>query len=288
MVYTSAAGATSDMGVDQGFYGPSTITWQLTRERVLLVGGPRALLLQLAHPLVAAGVAEYSTFATDPLSRLRRTLESTLAMVYGTRSEGEAAAAKINSVHEHVHGTLPETAGRFAAGTRYDATDPELLLWVHATLVDTTFEVFSRYIRPLSESELAQAYEESKIAAELLRVPSGVLPPDIASFRKYFDDMIASDAIAVAPFQRALVQDIIYPNLRFVPKRVLWPTVAVTASLLPAKLRREFGLEMSFIERQIAGWSHRLVRAMLPVTPSALREMPQARRAELRVREELA
>lgn len=272
------------MGDDQGFYGPTTLTWQLTRERVLLVGGPRALLLQLAHPLVAAGVADYSSFAADPFARLRRTLDATLAMVYGTKAEAQAAAATINSVHERVHGTLPESAGRFAAGTPYDATDPELLLWVHATLVDTTFEVFGRYVRPLSARELERAYEESKVAAELLRVPANVLPPDIMAFRKYFDEMISSDAIAVAPFQRALVRDVLYPNIRFVPKQVLWPTVAVTASLLPPKVRREYGLGQNFVERQIAGWSHKIVRAMLPFTPSALREMPQARRAELKSR----
>jgi uncharacterized protein (DUF2236 family) len=272
------------MGDDQGFYGPTTLTWQLTRERVLLVGGPRALLLQLAHPLVAAGVADYSNFAADPLARLRRTLDATLAMVYGTKTEAQAAAATINSVHEHVRGRLPEDAGRFAAGTPYDATDPELLLWVHSTLVDTTFEVHNRYIRTLSMSELEQAYEESKVAARLLRVPVEVLPADYTSFRTYFDGMIASDTITVAPFQRALVKDVLYPNLRFVPKPVLWPTVAVTASLLPPKVRKDYGLEMSFVERQIAGWSRRLVRAMLPVAPSVLREMPQARRAALRIR----
>jgi uncharacterized protein (DUF2236 family) len=267
------------MGDDQGFYGPTTLTWQLTRERVLLVGGPRALLLQLAHPLVAAGVSQYSNFAADPFSRLRRTLDATLAMVYGTKAEAETAAAKINSVHDHVRGTLPEASGRFPSGTPYNATDPELLLWVHATLVDTTFEVFGRYVRRLSADELEQAYEESKVAARLLRVPEEILPRDMTSFRTYFDGMISSDAIAVAPFQRALAKDILYPNIRFVPKPALWPTVAVTASLLPPKVRKAYGLGQNFVERQIAGWSHRLVRAILPVTPGVLREMPQARRA---------
>ena len=149
----------------------------------------------------------------------------------------------------------------------------------------TTFEVFGRYVRRLTPDELEQAYEESKIAAKLLRVPEEILPPDMKSFRTYFDGMISSDAIAVAPFQRALAKDILYPSIRFVPKPALWPTVAVTASLLPPKVRKAYGLGQNFVERQIAGWSHRLVRAILPVAPGVIRDMPQARRAEIRVRE---
>src|SRR5687767_11306936 len=98
---------------DQGFYAPDSITWRLSRERVMLIGGPRALPLQVAHPLVAAGVTDFSSFRSDPLLRLRRTLDSTLALVFGDRATSRQAAARINAAHAQVHGSLPEPAGRY-------------------------------------------------------------------------------------------------------------------------------------------------------------------------------
>jgi len=112
---------------DVGLFGPDSLTWRVNREQALLLGGGRALLLQLAHPLVAAGVADHSDFRSDPLRRLRRTLDATLAMIFGTTAEAEAAAAGVRAVHERVTGTLRTRVGRFDAGTPYRAEDPALL-----------------------------------------------------------------------------------------------------------------------------------------------------------------
>src|SRR5919106_5867291 len=99
---------------------------EVNRERVLLVGGQRALILQLAHPLVAAGVADHSDFPARAMERLRRTLDLSLATIYGTPEEAAAATARIRAVHDRVTGR---------AGDRsYAANDPPLLLWVNATL----------------------------------------------------------------------------------------------------------------------------------------------------------
>ena len=244
----------------------------------MLLGGPRALVLQLAHPLVAAGVADHSGFAADPLSRLRRTLDSTMAMVFGTRAEADAAAGKINNVHGFVHGTLPEDAGRYRAGTPYDAKAPDLLLWVHATLVDTTFTVYTRFVGPLMARELEDAYEESKIAARLLGTPDDIIPASYADFRTYFDGMVASD-LAAAPFQRAVVRDVLWPKIGVVPRRAFWPAVALTTELLPPRVRELFGLELTPARHRVAMLMRSAVRGMLPVLPRVLREQPQARRA---------
>lgn len=264
---------------DQGIFGPDSLTWRLGRERVMLLGGPRALLLQVAHPLVAAGVAEHSSFRSDPLLRLRRTLDSTLTLIFGTTEEASMAADRINTVHRQVHGKLSEAAGRFAAGTPYDATDPELLLWVHATLVDTTFTVYTRFVTPLSNAELERAYEESKTAARMLGVPDDTIPPDAWAFRAYVDEMLGSDRLAAAPFQQAIARDVLYPPLRFVPRRLHWPTVAVTTALLPPRVRDLYGLEFTPGRRLATDWLRRGVRGILPVVPRVLRDMPQARRA---------
>jgi uncharacterized protein (DUF2236 family) len=244
----------------------------------MLLGGPRALVLQLAHPLVAAGVADHSGFAADPLSRLRRTLDSTMAMVFGTRAEADEAAARINHVHGFVHGTLPTDAGRYRAGTPYDAKAPDLLLWVHATLIDTTFTVYTRFVGRLTSSELEDAYEESKIAARLLGTPDDVIPARYADFRRYFDGMVDTE-LAAAPFQRAVVNDVLWPSIGPMPKQAFWPAVALTTELLPPRVRELFGLELTPARHRVAMLMRTAVRGMLPVLPRAIREQPQARRA---------
>jgi uncharacterized protein (DUF2236 family) len=266
---------------DPGLYGPASITWRLTGETAMLLGGPRALLLQLAHPLVAAGVAQHSTFRDDPLKRLWRTLDATLRIVFGTTSEAEAAAAQINRIHAAVKGQLPESSGRFGAGTPYAALDPELLLWVHATLVDTTLEVYPRFVWPLGPGALERAYQESKTAARILQVPEALLPADLAAFRSYMREMVASDAIAVAPFQRELADAVLYPPILPRPLRALG--VAITAGLLPPKVRESYELVLTPGRRRVFEWSARVVRGILPLMPRVARRMPHARRAVRRV-----
>lgn len=276
------ARVTGTSEVRGGLYGPDSITWRLSRERVMLLGGPRALLLQVAHPLVAAGVADFSSFRSDPLARLRRTLDSTLGMIFGDRTVSGRATARINAAHGQVRGTLPQAAGRFEAGTTYDATDPELLLWVHATLVDTTFATYTRFVAPLSRGELEAAYEESKVAARALGVPEGLVPADLAAFGAYVDDMLASDVLAAAPFQREIARDVLYPPLRFVPRGAHWPTVAITAWLLPPRIRELFGVELTPARARAARAAQRAIRGVLGFLPAVVRDMPQARRAARR------
>jgi uncharacterized protein (DUF2236 family) len=261
-----------------GYYAETSLTRRLTRERAMLLGGPRALVLQLAHPLVAAGVADHSGFAADPLSRLRRTLDSTMAMVFGTRAEADAAAARINHVHGFVHGTLSEPAGRYPAGTPYDAKAPDLLLWVHATLVDTTFTVYTRFVAPLTHDEIEDAYEESKIAARLLGTPDEILPKTYSDFRTYFDEVVSTE-LAGAPFQRAVVQDVLWPSIGPVPKQAFWPAVALTVELLPPRVRELFGLELTPAKHRVAMLTRRAVRGMLPLLPRAIRDQPRSRGA---------
>src|SRR5438477_9238059 len=132
-----------------GLFPRHAIIRQVNGEGALLLGGGRALLMQLAHPSVAAGVADHSDFETDPFGRLRRTLEAETTLVFGTLEEAHATAARIRAVHERV------------TGPGYQANDPELLLWVHATLVDTALRVYTRFVRPLRPNEAEAYYDES-------------------------------------------------------------------------------------------------------------------------------
>src|SRR5689334_24842894 len=134
----------------RGLYGPGSEAWALNREAMLLLGaGPRALLLQLAHPQVAAGVADHSDFRSDPWARLRGTLRSYLRIVYGTGTAARAEIRRLNGLH------------RTITGPTYRARDPELSLWVHATLVDSTIVVADRWLEPLGRARRECYYAET-------------------------------------------------------------------------------------------------------------------------------
>lgn len=269
--------------MDAGFFGPETLTWKVTGQTVMLLGGPRALLMQLAHPLVAAGVNDHSSFRDDPFKRLTRTLDATLGVVFGDTASAGRSAAGINAVHGRVHGVLAESVGRFPAGTPYDARDPELLLWVHATLIDTTLEVYPRFVRPLDAHEMEALYQESKTAARLLMVPDEIVPEDLAAFRGYMDRMLASDAIAVGSMQRALAEAVLRPPVPLLPRRLRGLGQTITIGLLPDPLRRAYGLELTPARRRLFELSPALIRRVRPLLPSPARRMPQARRAYRRV-----
>src|SRR4051812_12723022 len=147
-----------------GLFASDAVIRKVNGESVLLLGGGRALLMQLAHPSVAAGVADHSGFAADPFARLRRTLEASYAIVFGTGEDARRTAAAIRAVHDRV------------SGPGYSANDPDLLLWVHATLVDTALRVYTRFVGPLTAAEREQYYEESMLQVELLGVPRALQP----------------------------------------------------------------------------------------------------------------
>jgi uncharacterized protein (DUF2236 family) len=136
--------------------GVGTVAWKLQREIILLLGWGPAILLQLAHPLVARGVADHSAFRTErwgSMRRLYRTLDAMLGLCFKTEREALAVVARINAVHDRVNGRLTEAAGIFPAGTPYSAHDPNLLAWVHATLLDMNLRVYELFVTPLRIEE---------------------------------------------------------------------------------------------------------------------------------------
>lgn len=268
---------------DVGLYGPGSVTWRVNREQIMLLGGGRALLLQLAHPMVAAGVAQHSDFAADPMGRLRRTLDATLAIVFGTTEEAERAAAQVRAVHARVRGTLTESVGRYAAGTPYEANDPEYLRWVGATLLDTSIRVYELMCEPLSRTDLDRFYEESKTFVRMLGVPDDYVAENIDDFRDYFDGMLDSDAIAVGEVGRGLAHDVLHPKLRWVPPQIFGALGIITTGLLPEPVRRRFGLPWSPARERAFRAQIRIARLAHRGLPARLRLFPQARAALRRV-----
>lgn len=225
---------------EEGLFRRGSWLRRISGEQVLLFGGGRALLLEIAHPLVAAGVAEHSRFRSDPFGRLQRTLEALSAIVFRDRAAALAAARGVERAHARVHGVLPSAAGRFAAGTRYSGRDPELMLWVWATLVDTALEVYERFVDALAPAARRAYYADHRCVARVLGVPDALVPPDWEAFRAWFDALTQSDALCVTDTAREIGAAVLAPAATLAGGRRLR---LITTGLLPPRLREGFGLD---------------------------------------------
>jgi len=249
---------------------------------VLLLGWGRAILMQFAHPLVARGVAEHSGFRVEAFGgwrRLHRTLGAMLALTFGDRDDALRAAGRINAIHDRIHGALSKPEGAFGAGTRYSAHDPELLRWVHATLVDSFLLAYTLYVRPLSSAQRDRYCAESAGIETLLGMPEGWLPRSEADLQAYLATMLAGADITVTDTARELAHDVLRP-----PRSALaWPALAAarlaTIGLLPPTLREEYGFTWDGRRAVVFRASAAVIRLVLPVLPAALRYWPVARAA---------
>src|SRR4051812_10381905 len=192
-----------------GILGPRSIAWQIGGDLAVFLGGGRAALLQLAHPMVAHAIAQHSHTRADVAGRFRRTFRSVFAMVFGDLDEAFRAARRVHAIHAGIRGAIPEAVGGWAAGTPYCANDAEALRWVHATLVDTTLVVHEQLAGALPD-EIKDGYviEMNRLAA-LLGIPAALLPWSHAAHATYMRQMLGSDRIAVAPCAREMARFLI-------------------------------------------------------------------------------
>ena len=245
-----------------GLYPEHSITRRVNRENVLLLGGGRALLMQLAHPSVAAGVDAHSDFRTNPVRRLRRTIRMTMAIIFGDRETALAAARAVNKAHARVR------------GDGYRALDPDLLLWVHATLVDSALATYGTFVQQLSRRDSDDFYQESKLAGELLGIPREYFPERIEDFDRYVDEMIASGTVSVNEVARSLGRLVLRPRLRLLPGPVMIPFEIVTAGLLPRSLREQYGLAWGPAQQRAFRVATTAVPRVVKLTPPLLRVWP--------------
>ncbi|HEX5397017.1 MAG TPA: oxygenase MpaB family protein [Candidatus Limnocylindria bacterium] len=262
----------------EGLFGPGSAAWLIDREVLILAGGTCALLMQLAHPAVAAGVEQHSDFRSDPFARLRRTLTSSFDVVFGSTGRAEAAIRRMNAIHGAVRGAVPET------GDAYFARDPRLLLWVHATLIDTALRVYDRYVSPLTDADAQRYYAESAQIAVRLGVPQSTLPASLDGLRDEMAAMIASGEVRVSPTARSLAASVLYPTA--VPPRFIWEVGhLVSMSVMPDELRRGYGIGWSDGRERGMRRAAAVIRGVLPLLPAPLRYVPQYRSALRRVAE---
>lgn len=266
---------------DAGWFGPASSTWRINSEAALMLGGGRALILQVAHPLVGAGVEHYSRYRTDRWGRLTHTLDTMGQVLFGDTATARRAAERMRSAHARIHGTVRDG---HAAGCPYDANDPALILWVWATLVDTSIIVYERYVRRLERDDIARYYAEQKRFAHACGVPEGGCPATYADFAAYVDQTVRN-VLEATPAAREVAAMVLNP--------LGWPWVAMpllevlslsTVGLLPAELRSGLGLTWSPRRELMLRATAAACRRVLPHVPERLRHVRSAREAWVRTR----
>ena len=259
-------------------FEPRSVFWRVNREIACGFAAPRAVLMQIAHPLVAAGVAEHSQFRRHRLARLYRTSLAAAAITFGSRDFALRAVQSINRKHERVHGVLKSQAGIFPAGTPYDANDPDLKLWVLSTITDSTLLVYDLFVSRLSMKDRECYYNDSLKVAELFGIPQQITPPTYHEFQTYFDRMLSGNSIRVSDEARDIARALFS---RTPSGMLLFAGSAVSIGLLPERLREEFGFHWN-LPRQ--GWWQRvpaICRGVRRFTPTVLCANPAATLSQL-------
>ena len=252
-----------------GVFGPQSVTWKVDCEAAIFLGAGRALLLQLAHPWVATAIAEHSNVFVDPIGRFHRTFRTMFTMVFGTLDQAMETARRLHARHAKITGLMPMTAGPFAAGSRYFANESSALCWVHATLLETALIARDLVLPELSTGERARYYAESRMFAALFGIPQSVLPPTWEEFTAYNEAMWASNTLTVTPQAQAIAEQVLrVSQLGFGAPE--WYR-AVTAELLPPRLRRDFGLPYGAAEQRLAAGALHWIRRLYPALPGPLR-----------------
>jgi uncharacterized protein (DUF2236 family) len=250
-----------------------SVARRVDRELFVLLGGTAAVLMQIAHPLVAAGVEQHSDYFRDPLGRLRRTLNTSLAVVFAEPRAARAAIRRIDRRHGPVRGTASD-------GRSYEARDPELLMWVQATLVLTSLRLYEAILGPLGPADRDAYWQEGRPLAALLGIPLERQPPTIDDLERYERTMLAT-AVRPDDASRRVARRVLHP-FPWIPAAIYWPTDAIAAALVPRALRPEFGLRYRRIERLFFAVVIATVRMMRTVLPMPITVVPQARRFETR------
>ncbi len=262
---------------NEGFFGPDSMMWRVNREVTTLFGGARALLMHAAHPLVAAGARQTGGYRRDPWMRLIRTLQLQNLVTFGSRDASQQAADRINKLHKVIHGVDSLT------GEWYDALDWEQLLWVHAALEVSTIDFYELSVAALSEADKERYHEENKVAAELLLLPTDVVPGSYRDMVAYVDDIIGCGRLVMSDVAQEVADLIIG---RAVPARIkpIWHFVAfASVGTLDPRLRELYGFKWTTTQQRWLDMNLRMLKRSVPFIPYRFRTILPARWADMRV-----
>jgi uncharacterized protein (DUF2236 family) len=243
------------------------------REQIIALSGPRALLLQAAHPVAFAGFFRSTGALDDPYARLRRTANVLHLITYGDRVAADRATARVRAVHRRVRGELTEAAGRFPAGTPWSADDPDLLLWIIATLVDSALLVHQRYVGELPQAERQAYWDDYRVVGSLFGLRERDMPETIEDLEAYVHDMLTGDVLHVSEQARELAIEIVLrPPVPAQVRPLLELANFITVGLLPSDLRRQYRLGWDPVRGlMLRVGAEYAKRVLVPVLPSRVR-----------------
>jgi uncharacterized protein (DUF2236 family) len=265
-----------------GYFTDDSMLRRVNRERALGLAGPRALLMQAAHPLAVAGLLAHSTALDAPYERLARTARVLSTIAFGSRSDADRVGAAVRAMHRRVRGALPRPVGPYPAGTPYRADDPELLMWVLFTLVDSGVAVYRRYVGSLSRAAEAALWQDYRVVGRLFGLSDRDMPAGLGELDDYRREMLEGDRLHVSDWARDRARAIVLEPPVPRPARPLVELANfITIALLPDPIRAQYGfsrLPPVFVRKAlVAGGAAYVRRAVLPVLPDSLRLVPPAR-----------
>jgi uncharacterized protein (DUF2236 family) len=263
---------------DPGYFGPDSMMWKVNKEITVLFGGARALLMHAAHPLIAAGARQTSFYQRDPWKRLIRTLSLQNSVTFGTKTEADESAHRINKLHEVINGT-DEVSGKY-----YDALDHEQLLWVHACLQISSIYFYEKTVRKLSEEDKNKYHQENSFAAELVLVKKDEIPKTHEELKQWVISKSREKDYLIMTDVAKDVYDIIGGGP--VPRHIkpIWPFIAFTAfNTLPKEFRQLYGIKDTKIKTFFLNFNLFLLKFSRPFLPPFFKLIAPARWAKQRI-----
>jgi uncharacterized protein (DUF2236 family) len=261
------------------YFDDSSMLRRVHREFAVALSGPRALLMQAAHPVAFEGFFAHTGALDEPYARLRRTAAVMDTIAFGSRADADRATRRVRAMHRRVRGELERAAGPFPAGTPFAADDPDLLLWVLATLVDSALVFYERYVGSLSPAERDAYWQDYRVIGALFGLKDHEMPVDIRDFDAYMRDMLTGGELFVTSAARDLALRIVMrPPVPLARRPVLEVVNFITVGLLPARLRRQFGLSWDPLRAlMLRGGAEYAKRVLVPLAPERLRFVSSAR-----------
>ena len=263
---------------DPGYFGPQSMMWKVNKEITVLFGGARALLMHAAHPLIAAGARQTSFYQRDPWKRLIRTLSLQNSVTFGTKSEADESAHRINKLHEVIKGDDPVSGGY------YDALDHEQLLWVHACLQISSIYFYEKTVKKLSTDEKNQYHIENMKSAELVLININKMPQTHEELKKWVIEKSKEKNYLLYTDVAKDVEEIIAGGLVPTHIKPIWPFIAFTAfNTLPREFKNLYGVKETKFKMIILNFNLKLLKYTRPFLPPFFRLIAPARWAKQRI-----
>jgi uncharacterized protein (DUF2236 family) len=261
--------------VKDGYFSDASLIRRVHREQVVALSGARALLMQAAHPVAFEGFFASTGALSDPYPRLARTAAVMRTITFGDRAAADEQTARVRAVHRRVRGRLREPAGVFPAGTAWAADDPQLLLWVIATLVDSAAIVYERYVGGLRSAQREALWSDYRVVGRLFGLRDADMPSGWAELRGYLREMLDGDVLHVTPRAREVsVRVVLHPPVPLATRPLLELVNFITVGLLPGSLRRQYGLRWDPLRGlALRGGAECARRVLMPVLPRGVRHV---------------